>query len=115
MSTRQKESLESELKEIVKISKEFGAKEVLIFGSCLENIEYAQDIDIAVRGIKPKDFFKYYGKVSMTVDDEVDIVDLDDLRDHLTKRILSRGKIIYWIFDIRNQAIKHTISCGWVI
>ena len=55
----------------------------------------ARDIDIAVSGIKPREFFKYYGKVSMAVDDEVDIIDLDDIREHLYKRILSKGRVIY--------------------
>lgn len=67
---------------------------MLLFGSCLEDVESAQDIDIAVSGINPREFFKYYGKVSIAVDDEVDIVDLDDVREHLYKRILSKGKVL---------------------
>ena len=55
----------------------------------------ARDIDIAVSGIEPKEFFKYYGKVSMMVEDEVDIVDLDDVREHLYKKILSKGRVMY--------------------
>jgi len=94
-TTMKKEVFETELKKIVSISKEFGAKKVLLFGSCLEDIESAQDIDIAIGGITPKEFFKYYGKVSMVVDDEVDIVDLDDVREHFYKRILSKGRVIY--------------------
>lgn len=90
-----KEILERELKKIARISREFGAKKVLLFGSCLEDIESARDIDIAVSGIKPGEFFKYYGKVSMAVDDEVDIIDLDDIREHLYKRVLSRGQVVY--------------------
>lgn len=90
-----KEIFETELGKIISISKEFGVKKVLLFGSCLENIETAKDIDIAVSGIKPREFFKYYGKVSMAVDDEVDIVDLDDVREHLYKRISSKGKVLY--------------------
>ncbi|PIV64004.1 MAG: hypothetical protein COZ37_00140 [bacterium (Candidatus Ratteibacteria) CG_4_10_14_3_um_filter_41_18] len=90
-----REVLKKELDKIVGISKEFGVEKVFLFGSCLEDTEAAHDIDIAVRGIKPRDFFRYYGKVSMVVDDEVDIVDLDDLREHLYKRILSKGKVIY--------------------
>lgn len=86
---------ESELAKIIENSKEFGAKKVLLFGSCLEDIETAQDIDIAVSGIKPREFFKYYGKVSMSIKNEVDIVDLDDVREHLYKRILSKGKVLY--------------------
>jgi len=90
-----KETLERAIKKIARISKEFGAKKVLLFGSCLEDIELARDIDIAVSGIEPREFFKYYGKVSMAVEDEVDIVDLDDIREHLYKRVLSKGQVIY--------------------
>ena len=90
-----REVFERELNKITDISKEFGAKKVLLFGSCLEDIESAKDIDIAVSGIKPREFFKYYGKVSMVVDDEVDIVDLDNIREHLYKRILSKGQVVY--------------------
>jgi len=90
-----KEILERELKKITHISKEFGAKKVLLFGSCLEDVESARDIDIAVSGIKPREFFKFYGKVSMAVENEVDIIDLDDVREHLHKRVLSKGQVIY--------------------
>ncbi|MFQ6034551.1 MAG: nucleotidyltransferase family protein [Sedimentisphaerales bacterium] len=90
-----KKILERELKKIASISKEFGAKKVLLFGSCLEDIESARDIDIAVSGIKPREFFKYYGKVSMAVENEVDIIDLDDVREHLYKRVLSKGQVVY--------------------
>lgn len=90
-----REVFEDELAKIVEISKEFGVERILLFGSCLEDAEMAQDIDIAVRGIKPGDFFKYYGKISMAVDDEVDIIDLDDVREHLYKRIIAKGRLIY--------------------
>ena len=88
-------SLKEELSKIVDISRDFGAKKVFLFGSCLEDMNSAQDIDIAVSGVEPGEFFKYYGKVSMAVKDEVDIVDLDDVRDHLHKRILSKGRMLY--------------------
>lgn len=90
-----RELFEKELKKIVTISKKFGVKKILLFGSSLEDIESAHDIDIAVSGIDPKDFFKYYAKISMSVEDEVDIIDLDDIREHLYKRILSKGKVLY--------------------
>ena len=89
------EIIKRELDKIVNISKEFGAMKVLLFGSCLDNVSSAYDIDIAVSGIRPRDFFKYYGKVSMEVEDEVDILDLDEVREHLYRRILSKGKVLY--------------------
>ena len=89
------EIIKKELDKIVLISKEFGANKVLLFGSCLDNINSAHDIDIAVSGIRPRDFFKYYGKVSVEVENEVDIIDLDEVREHLYRRIISKGKVLY--------------------
>ena len=90
-----KEVLDNELVKIAEISKEFNVEKVFLFGSCVEHTETAQDIDIAVGGIKPRDFFKYYGRISLAVDDEVDLIDLDDIREHLYKRILAKGRLIY--------------------
>lgn len=90
-----KEILENELVKIGEISKEFDVGKVFLFGSCLEHFETANDIDIAVEGIKAADFFRYYGRISLAVDDEVDLIDLDDAREHFQKRILSKGRIIY--------------------
>lgn len=90
-----KEVLDNELAKIEEISKEFDVEKVFLFGSCLENVETANDIDIAVEGIRAKDFFKYYGRISLAVDDEVDLIDLNDVREHFQKRILSKGRIIY--------------------
>lgn len=90
-----KEAFDRELKIISDISKEFGAKKVVLFGSCLDDVESARDIDIAVSGIKPREFFKYCGRVSMAVDDEIDIIDLDEVREHLCKRVLSKGQVVY--------------------
>ena len=84
-----------ELATIVDISKEYNAEKVFLFGSCLESIKDARDIDIAVAGINPREFFNYYGKVAFAVKDEVDIVDLHGISKHLYKRIISDGRIIY--------------------
>lgn len=91
----EKEAFEKELAKIISISKEFGANRVVLFGSCLSDIKSARDIDIAVSGVEAGEFFKFYGKISMYVHDEVDLIDLDDVREHLRKRILSKGKLIY--------------------
>ena len=90
-----KEILDNELAKIGEISKEFNVGKVFLFGSCLEHFETANDIDIAVEGIKAADFFRYYGRISLSVDDEVDLVDLNDVREHFQKRILAKGRVIY--------------------
>ncbi|MGR3175929.1 MAG: nucleotidyltransferase family protein [Candidatus Scalindua sp.] len=91
----QKEVLERELAKVVSLSKEFGAEKVLLFGSCLEDVESAQDIDIAVKGVKPEKFFEMYGRILGEVDSEVDLIPLEDTREHFAKRILEKGRLIY--------------------
>ncbi|MFH0948466.1 MAG: hypothetical protein V1833_05665 [Elusimicrobiota bacterium] len=48
---------ETDIKKIVEISKEYGAEKIILFGSCLKDIKSANDIDVAVAGVKPRDFF----------------------------------------------------------
>jgi len=90
-----RESFKSELAKIISISKEFGAEKVLLFGSCLKGIKEAQDIDIAVKGVNPEKFFEMYGKILSVVDSEVDLIPLEDTREHFAKRILEKGRLIY--------------------
>ncbi len=87
MDTLDQKLFESELGKIIDISKNFGVRKVMLFGSCLDNIETAHDIDIAISGIPARDFFKYYGKVASMLAEEVDIVDLDDMRDYMRNKI----------------------------
>jgi predicted nucleotidyltransferase len=91
----QKEVLERELAKIISLSKEFDAEKVLLFGSCLEDVESAHDIDIAVKGVKPERFFEMYGRILGEVDSEVDLIPLEDTREHFAKRILEKGRLIY--------------------
>jgi|SRR3972149_6908342 len=91
----QKEVLERALAKIISLSKEFDAEKVLLFGSCLEDIESAQDIDIAVKGVKPEKFFEMYGRILGVVDSEIDLIPLEDTREHFAKRILEKGRMIY--------------------
>ena len=90
-----KESLKKDLEKIVSISKKYGSDKVLLFGSCIDDVKHARDIDIAVKGINPGKFFEYYGKVSMVVDDEVDIIDLDDLKGYFFHKVVTEGKLLY--------------------
>ena len=86
---------EEEIKSIVTLSKESGAKKVLLFGSCVANPEEAQDIDVAVSGVPPESFFDLYGKILAVVKDEVDLLPFEDLDGYFAERITETGKIIY--------------------
>lgn len=86
---------QKELTKIISISKDFGVEKVILFGSCLEGVESARDIDIAVKGISPEKFFEMYGKILGVLDSEIDLIPLEDVREHFAKRILERGRLIY--------------------
>jgi len=71
------EMFSSELqKTIAECAREFDVKAVWIFGSSLEDDSPSRDIDLAVEGISPKLFFKFYARLFMALPKPVDLVDL---------------------------------------
>lgn len=69
---------ESDKKIIQEFSAKYHVKRVLLFGSCLDDTREARDIDLAVEGINPREFFKYYGDLLMALSKPVDLVDLSE-------------------------------------
>jgi predicted nucleotidyltransferase len=67
---------ENDKKIIKEISKKYHAKRVLLFGSNLDTGKESRDIDIAVEGISPADFFRYYGELLFALSKPVDVIDL---------------------------------------
>jgi predicted nucleotidyltransferase len=67
---------ENDKKIIKEISKRYHAKRVLLFGSNLDTGKESRDIDIAVEGISPADFFRYYGELLFALSKPVDVIDL---------------------------------------
>ncbi|MGA1824893.1 MAG: nucleotidyltransferase family protein [bacterium] len=64
-------------KEIIKdISKKYQIRRVLLFGSCLLPDRENTDIDIAVEGISPRDFYRFYGELLFALPKPVDVIDL---------------------------------------
>ncbi len=55
-----------------------GCKEIYLFGSINTGVVHDNsDIDLAVKGIKPEDFFYIYGELMFMLEHQVDLVDLD--------------------------------------
>lgn len=90
-----KARFEEEIKSIVALSKESGAKKVLLFGSCADKPEEARDIDVTVSGVPPESFFDLYGKILAVVKDDVDLLPFEDLDTYFAKRITETGKVVY--------------------
>jgi predicted nucleotidyltransferase len=62
----------------VGILRDAGCTAVFVFGSVATGrVREWSDLDLAVRGCPPSDFFKVLGKLLMTLDHSVDLVDLD--------------------------------------
>ena len=66
-------------KEIIReLSEKYHVKRVLLFGSSLDPLKEGRDIDLAVDGIEPREFFKYYGDLMLSLSKPVDLIDLSD-------------------------------------
>ena len=58
------------------IATRYKVARVLLFGSGADPTRESKDIDLAVEGISPHDFFKFYGDVFFSVSKPVDLIDL---------------------------------------
>ncbi|OGX34150.1 MAG: hypothetical protein A3I43_00715 [Omnitrophica WOR_2 bacterium RIFCSPLOWO2_02_FULL_50_19] len=70
---------ESEKRTIMEISERYAVKRVLLFGSSLISGKESRDIDLAVEGISPRDFFRYYGDLILGLSRPVDVIDLSGI------------------------------------
>ncbi len=61
---------------ILRFAKKYNVSSVLLFGSSTEPGEGANDIDLAVKGIEKKLFFKFYAELVKRLSKPVDLVDL---------------------------------------
>lgn len=88
-------SYKNDIKKATKILKENGAKEVFIFGS-IANGKFNEnsDIDIAVKGISEKDFYKIAGILMFELENEFDLIDLDDKENRFSQMLLRIGGLL---------------------
>ena len=76
---------------------EFGAKRVWVFGSLAlqekgcKRFRLDSDIDLAVEGIPAERFFSAYGRILMSSDFAVDLIDASDCPSELRESILRDG------------------------
>ena len=67
---------QADQKAIREICRKYGAKKALLFGSSLGGTRKTRDIDLAVEGVAPHDFFRFYGELIFALSKPVDVVDL---------------------------------------
>jgi len=61
---------------IIRCAEKYEVSSVYLFGSSLDMDSGYNDIDLAVKGIKPEVFFKFYGELLRSLSKPVDLVDL---------------------------------------
>ncbi|OGL42762.1 MAG: hypothetical protein A2161_08965 [Candidatus Schekmanbacteria bacterium RBG_13_48_7] len=82
-------SYQKDIEKAIKILKEAGCAEVLLFGSLIEGkVKDGSDIDLAIRGCPRGMYFSLVGKLLLELDHPVDLVNLDinkELADYLER------------------------------
>ncbi len=80
--------------QIIYYAKKYNVPTVIIFGSCIEGKENANDIDIGIKGMDPKLFFDFYGELYKNLSKPVDLIDLSD-KSLFTELVEKTGIKIY--------------------
>ena len=86
-----------ELPVATEILKKYGARRIFVFGSLCQTERFhpGSDIDIAVEGISPKQFFRAAADLMMAVDFPIDLEPLEELEDVFRDMINKKGELIY--------------------
>jgi len=72
------ENFYSDVQKAIGYLKEIGCSEIFLFGSLVSGkTSDSSDIDIAVKGIRPADYFSIYGELMLKLSHSVDLVDMD--------------------------------------
>ena len=83
-----------DIEKAVKILIGEGCKEVFIFGSLVEGrIRDGSDIDLAVKGCPPGEYYKILGKLLLELDHPVDLINLDKKSDFV-QHIEQKGVLV---------------------
>ncbi|MFH1505248.1 MAG: nucleotidyltransferase domain-containing protein [Candidatus Omnitrophota bacterium] len=75
---------EKDKKTIRELSEKYHVKRVLLFGSSADPDREGRDIDLAVEGIDPREFFDYYGDLMLKLSKPIDLIDLSETSKFVT-------------------------------
>ncbi len=79
------------------LADEYGVERVYLFGSFAwgKVVRPDSDIDLAVEGLPPRQFFKAYGRLERATHYAFDLVPLEKARPPLRELILKSGMLLY--------------------
>lgn len=78
---------------IADLATKYALKGVFLFGSAARMDDGYRDIDLAIEGIRPQDFFRLYGELLSRLSRPVDLVDLDE-PSSFTRFLREEGKLV---------------------
>jgi predicted nucleotidyltransferase len=67
---------ESDKKIILQYAKKYNVSSIILFGSSLEIDKESNDIDLGVKGIEPRLFFKFYAELFKHLSKPAHLIDL---------------------------------------
>lgn len=67
---------ESDKKIIIQYAEKYNVAAIILFGSSLEKNKKANDIDLGVKGIEPRLFFKFYAELFKHLSKPAHLIDL---------------------------------------
>jgi predicted nucleotidyltransferase len=79
---------------IAEIAREYRVAKVVLFDSSITGDREPHDIDLGVKGIAPRLFFRFYGELMMRLSRPVDLVDLA-YRSRFTELVERDGIVLY--------------------
>ena len=78
------------------LTQNFKIKKIILFGSLVKgNFSETSDIDLAVEGIPPQDYFAVLAKINGMSDRLIDLKPIESLDPHFLKRVLETGDCLY--------------------
>lgn len=78
------------------LAKKYRVKKVILFGSVVKGKSMIQsDIDLAVSGLMPEDYFKALVEIEDLAKQEVDLKPLEECQGLFKKRIEEEGEVLY--------------------
>lgn len=78
---------------VVDLAAKYALKGVFLFGSAAEAETGYRDIDLAVEGVRPEDFFRLHGDLLSHLSHPVDLIDLDE-PSPFTRFLRAEGKLV---------------------
>ena len=78
----------------IDLSRKYNVDELILFGSSLEDLSTASDLDLAVSGLEGWKFFELSARLEEELNLNIDLIPLDN-DSKLSKHIRKIGKVLY--------------------